>query len=140
MMFKYIISTAFVVFMTGFFLYATKVEQPYLYYQNLPFPVLGEVHAGKAAPMSVERCNDTDTAQMYPTTHTLKNSATGAEIIFPDVWISIQPGCHRSTSLLNKLPEGTPPGRYTFYGLAIVPGLLVSHKIKWYSEEFEVLP
>jgi hypothetical protein len=121
------------------YMYATHIEQPYLYYQNLPFPTEMRVVAGEAVPLSVERCNRTSTAKSYSTTHILTDAATKQPTILPNVQVSIEPGCHRSLSKINVIPADTKPGHYTVSGIATVEGTFGWHRIAWYSEPFEVI-
>ena len=52
--------------------------------------------------------------------------------------MSIQPGCHRGVSKLNKLPEKISPGEYRISGVALVPGSVLRFDVPWYSEPFEI--
>lgn len=121
------------------FMYATHVELPYLYYQNLPFPTEQRVIAGEAVPIAVERCNRAASPKSYNTTHILSNVATKQPTILPNVEVSIEPGCHRSLSKINIIPADTLPGHYTVSGIATVEGTFGWHRIAWYSESFEVI-
>jgi hypothetical protein len=120
------------------YMYATHIEQPYLYYQNLPFPVDTKVIAGEAVRLSVERCSRADEVRSYPTTHTLTDALTKQSMLLPNVEVSIEPGCHRSISKINVIPPDTKSGRYFVSGVAKIEGAFVTHKVAWYSEPFDV--
>jgi hypothetical protein len=121
------------------YMYATRIEQPYLYYQNLPFPIGSQVIAGEAVHLAVERCSRADETRSYGTTHTLTDVDSKQSVLLPNVEVSIEPGCHRSISKINVIPGDTKAGRYIVGGLATVEGTFVTHKVAWYSEPFEVI-
>ena len=116
-------------------------EKPWLRYQNLPFPPAAEkVKAGEAVVLSVERCSDAPVTETYRTTHGIQSAKDQKAILLPDVVVSVDPGCHRDASKINVVPKGTAPGRYVAFGVALVPGLIRTFAVPWYSEEFEVVP
>jgi hypothetical protein len=121
------------------YMYATRIEQPYLYYQNLPFPIGSQVIAGEAVHLAVERCSRADETRSYGTTHTLTDVGSKQSVLLPNVEVSIEPGCHRSISKINVIPADTKAGRYIVGGLATVEGTFVTHKVAWYSEPFDVI-
>lgn len=124
----------------GLYVWANHFEQPYLYYQNLPFPAMASAKPGEAVPLSVERCNRTGITQSYNTTHALKPiKPQGSSIILPSVKVEIAPGCHRSISKINVIPPNTKPGVYSVSGIAEVRGMFRRHEVPWYSEPFEVI-
>lgn len=120
--------------------WAYYFERSYLYYVNSPFPTSTPVHAGEPVELIVERCSRSRTRRAYMTTHSLRNVATGAIELLPDVWVDIEPGCTRSTSRINLIPKGTAPGTYTVSGTARVEGLVMTHRVPWTSRPFQVLP
>lgn len=121
--------------------WAKWFKAPWLRYQNLPFPTMAEtIRPGEAMPLSVERCNDTNSTQTYSTTHTLVNADTGGTELMPDVILSIEPGCHRTTSRINKSSLKIPPGQYYVKGDALIDGTFDIQKVRWYSEIFRILP
>ncbi len=123
------------------YIYATRIERPYLSYQNLPFPPLLErVRPGEIVPLSVERCSSAKVIKAYRTTHALRNVKTRELEIQTDVQVTIDPGCHRGVSKINLIPLGTKPGIYTAVGIATVEGAFTKHEVPWYSEPFEVIP
>ena len=120
--------------------YAYFLEQPYLSYQNRPFPPsIEKVTAGEPVPLIVERCNSADHLKSYKTTHSIRSETTGITTMLPDVRVSIKPGCHRSISKVNEVPKGTAPDIYTVYGIAIAEGSLRNFNVPWSSEPFEVI-
>lgn len=120
------------------YLWASRFEAPFLYYQNLPFPVMATVHAGDVVQLQVERCNSDSITHKYRTTRKLTNAETGKDDLLPDVEVEIKPGCHRSTSKVNEIPPTTTPGTYIVGGIAEVEGRFRRHQIPWYSEPFQV--
>lgn len=134
--------TSFVgLFSAGLLVYALCFEAPYLSYQNLPFPLTVEkVIAGNAAPLSVERCNNSKQKQTYETTRRLVRVTDDGlkDIILGSRKVDIKPGCHRGISKISEVPKDTPPGLWQLNGTALVMGLLVVHEVEWYSEPFEV--
>lgn len=121
------------------YMYATRIEQPYLYYQNLPFPIGSQVIAGEAVHLAVERCSRADETRSYGTTHTLTDADSKQSVLLPNVEVSIEPGCHRSISKINVIPPDTKSGRYFVSGVATVEGAFVTHRVPWYSEPFDVV-
>lgn len=121
-------------------IYAMYFEDPFVRYQNLPFPVQsGKVEQGKAVPIQIERCNDSGTQRVYVSSRTLKNADTGKEYVLPESTVSIKSGCTRILSRSVVIPVDTPPGLYTIEGEAITEGLLKRHHVEWYTEKFEVV-
>ncbi len=119
-----------------FFLFFDK---PFLSYKNLPFPpVVQHVAPGEIVALTVHRCNSKDRPQTYTTTHTLVNVHTNQFWILPNVTVAIQPGCILGTSLVNRVPEGAPPGLYKLFGMAEVPGVFRQHHVEWYTASFFV--
>lgn len=116
-------------------------EPPYLTYTNLPFPTLvREIRAGEVMPLQVIRCNNDDQTHNYVIAHSLENLDTHAYTLLPMVQLNISPGCHPGTSTINRVPPDTPTGRYRVFGTAEIRGLLKTHIVEWYSQEFAVLP
>jgi hypothetical protein len=135
----------------GIGIYSQYIEQPFLYYQNLPFPLDGygnqvpkgkyaRVYPGNPVELNVERCSLAKKTMSYKTTHSLRNEATGVSTMLPNLEVAIEPGCHRSISKVNVIPAATKPGIYSVWGVASAEGLFKTHKIDWYSETFEVVP
>jgi hypothetical protein len=126
------------------FVYAKYIEQPYLFYQNRPFPsIFKKIEAGSLAPYEVERCNTSEKTQTYKITRRLVHLPKPNEVQLPDVlfesmFLDIEPGCHRDISKLSTPPAVTPPGTWMARGIAIVPGTFRTFQIPWYSEPFEV--
>lgn len=116
-------------------------EKPYLEYRNLPFPpTLQRVRPGQIIPLTVVRCSSADDVRSYTVTHELRNEVPGKPtVIMPAELVAITPGCHRSTSLINLVPLGTPGGAYRVHGIAIVSGALRSISVPWTSQPFEVI-
>lgn len=123
----------------GLVVWALYFEEPYLYYQNLPFPELGSVRAGEPVQLSVERCNRDSVIRTYDITRSLINVKTKQVDLLPNVKVSIDPGCHRGISRINVIPASTAPGTYRVTGVAVIPGLMRTHEVPLYSEPFEVV-
>lgn len=130
---------ALIIIAGALYMYSAHIEQPYLYYQNLPFPADITVLAGEAVELSVERCNRTAKVRTYRTTHALIDVDSRQSVLLPNVEVSIEPGCHRSASRINVVPPDTKSGRYFVAGVATVEGAFVTHRVAWYSEPFDVI-
>ena len=136
---------AFGAIIAGITVYGVYFEQPFLYYQNLPFPAtLKTIAPGETEPIEVERCSRSDKPETYQTTRRLVHVPKPDEKRLPDIIleskeVDILPGCHREVSSLNMAPPSTPSGTWIAKGWALVNGLVIVHKIKWYSEPFEVV-
>ena len=114
-------------------------EPPWLVYQNSPFPVIEQrVHVGEAVRMIVARCNNDRQPHLYTVARQLE-SQRGTPIILPASAAPIEPGCHESTSAINIIPAGTPPGRYEVSGYAQVEGTIRTTIVLWRSQPFEVV-
>lgn len=128
-------------FITGCCLaWSVLFEKPYLSYTNLPFPSAMAARAGEPVELLVQRCSSARSPRSYMTTHTLNNVDTGAVMLLPVVWIDVAPGCTSSYSRINVIPKTTAPGIYTVSGMAMVDGMVLTHKVPWASRPFEVLP
>ncbi|MGI4936561.1 MAG: hypothetical protein ACRYF5_07420 [Janthinobacterium lividum] len=128
------------VIVASLLVYSTFFAAPFLYYQNLPFNVISKAYPGQVVELAVERCSRSDKAQSYSTTHSIKNTRTNVSVLLPQLDVSIEPGCHRSTSKLNIVPPDTRPGTYIVWGVATIDnGFFGNSKVEWYSEPFEVL-
>jgi hypothetical protein len=115
-------------------------ERPFLTYQNLPFSLTRPVVSpGEVVPLLVNRCNTASTIKNYNTSHTLQEVHTRTYYVLSDQQVSLAPGCTVSTSMINVLPTAIPPGRYKLFGTAEVHGVLRTHYVDWYSEEFDVV-
>lgn len=118
------------------------LEKPAIEYRNVPFPAPRQInHAGDVVPLVINRCNTTNKAINYSTTHTLKR-IQGSMVFYtvlPEVQIMAPPGCTFATSAINTLPLDLVPGRYVLFGTAEVRGTLRVHYVDWYSEEFDVV-
>ena len=120
------------------FVWANYIEKPYLSYENLPFQVMTKPKAGEVVELLVERCNSSKKAQSYNTSRAVLNLKTKEVITLADARVSIESGCHRGVSRLNKLPEKLPAGLYKISGVALVPGSVIRFEVPWYSEPFEI--
>ena len=121
--------------------YSRYIEEPYLSYKPLPFPMLAPtVYPGGVAAATASRCNSTDRVMSYRTSRQFRreNSAQPA-ILLDSIEISADPGCTIVSTRANVVPEDTPPGFYRFTGVAIIKGLMVDHEVGWNTDVFEVL-
>lgn len=124
----------------GGYLFGLNVERPYLYYTNVPFPVIkNPVQAGDPVELLVGRCNRDQEPHGYLVTRQLRNTATGSYILLPDLWLDIQPGCTEGIGQINIVPPDTPPGSYVVSGRALVAGRFGNHQVEWQSTPFSVI-
>ena len=65
------------VFILMLFIWSKYFEEPYLTFQNLPFPVLAKAYPGRVVPLAIERCNLSHWKRTYVTTHNIINEKTG---------------------------------------------------------------
>jgi hypothetical protein len=127
------------------FIYSKYIEQPFLYYQNRPFPaVFKTIIQGSVAPYEVERCSTSDKKEIYKITRRLIHLPKEGQVKLPDILfeaipVDIDPGCHREISKVMTAPLSVPVGVWMASGIALVPGLFREHKIPWYSEPFEIV-
>lgn len=120
------------------FVWANYIEKPYLSYENLPFQVMTKPKAGEVVELLVERCNNSKKTQSYNTTRAVLNLKTKEVITLADARVSIDSGCHRGVSRLNKLPDKLPAGLYKISGVALIQGSILRFEVPWYSEPFEI--
>jgi hypothetical protein len=123
--------------------YGLAFEKPFLRYENLPFPAkLQQVKRGEVIPILVRRCSTASEDRFYDVTHELRSqSDPGAPTyLMKTERVLIRPGCHESTSMVNRVPPDTPPGTYVATGLGVVDGMLRQLTVPWHSQPFEVLP
>lgn len=120
--------------------WAYFVQKPYLSYTNLPFPAnLQQVKPGQVMPLTVRRCSSSSTIESYTVTHSLQNlDGKSPAVIMPATLVTVEPGCAISTSLIDLVPDATPPGKYRIVGVAIIQGTLRTFPVPWWSQEFEV--
>ena len=131
---------AFAVFVLTL-IWAGFVDQPYLSYSNLPFPVLTpKVRVGDPVMMTVIRCNSDKVDRVYILGRTLVPVNKGPAYVMPAGATAISPGCHTSISAINVIPAGVEPGMYYIEGRAEVSGELRSFNLGWRSQPFEVIP
>ena len=121
--------------------YFLFLEEPYLVYQNVPFPPTKKsIFAGEVIPVRVKFCNNSRAPTTFTLARSLQEVDTRAVIFMPDVLIRSAPGCREAVSLAHVVPHGVPPGNYRLIGLTEVQGTLHSFQIGWESGPFEVLP
>ena len=131
------LSVIFTVAAGVYFLY---FEKPFLRYENIPFPPVGDkVVAGNTMPLTVRRCSTSKGMEIYTTTHSLYDVKNGQYYILPAVQVAVMPGCITATSMMNIIPFNTPAGTYIVIGTAEVRGTLKNHYVDWYSQQFEVV-
>lgn len=115
-------------------------EMSPLTFKNLPFPpTITTVETGSIVPLKVIRCNTSKHTVNYSTTHSLLNLDNHQQVSLPDARIIAIPGCNESLSLINKVPDETPLGRYIVIGTAAIPGTMRYFQTDWYSSEFRVV-
>ena len=134
------IFASLIVGLVGIYLHAEFVEEPWLSYGNMPFPVVGKVMAGQPVVYSVIRCNSKSTRQTYQTTRNLQRMGAGQiSTPLPPIDVSIEPGCNPAQIRMNVIPITTPPGFYMVHGKVPVRGLYKDHIVGWNSSIFEVV-
>lgn len=120
--------------------YFVAFEQPYLSYQNLPFPPqVPLVRAGEIVPLLVRRCSSAHKAQTYTMARSLQSMDSNRWIVLPDMTVRAEPGCTEGISLINAIPRETPPGHYRVIGLAEIQGTVRTMHVPWLSGEFAVV-
>jgi hypothetical protein len=127
----------------GVVAWALFVEQPWLSYENLPFPpVAAKVHAGDVIPLMVKRCSSAEQTRSYAITHSVQTlSGSGKPVVMPSGFVTIEPGCEPPTvSEFNRIPMSVTPGMYRIHGVAVVDGTLRTFAVPWSSQPFEVIP
>ncbi len=113
-------------------------EPPYLRYEDLPWPVtLAKVRPGQVIPVRVRRCNDSKQVRAYTVTHQLVSVDSERRYVMEPRLTTIEPGCETTTSEINVIPAGTPPGMYRVVGAGI-GDTLRSWAVPWHSQPFEV--
>ena len=120
--------------------YFTLLEQPYLTYENLPFPTTVEsVKQGEIIPVRVIRCNSDSTTHSFALSNSLYNIDTGQYTLLPGFSIMIAPGCTDAISRINRMPTDLLPGRYKLFGTAEIRGKIRTFIVDWNSAPFNVL-
>ena len=125
----------------GVYMYSYYIEEPYLSYHPLPFPMIDHtVYPGGVAAAIAKRCNKKDIRMSYASTRQLKReNSTQPAVILEAVEITADPGCTTVSTRANVVPEDTQPGFYRFSGVANIRGLMVEHKVGWNTDVFEVI-
>lgn len=127
------------------FMYMLFLQAPYLTYENLPFPTtLEQVASGDVMPVYIVRCNSDPIPHNYNTTRSIerlddRKAGDPKYVMLTPAEVNIPPGCSTSVSLLNRLPEHVPPGRYRLIGAAEVQTPFRTHFVQWYSQAFQVV-
>ena len=123
------------------YLYSRYIEEPYLSYTPLPFPMLAEkVYPGGVATATATRCNTTSKPLSYQSTRQIKRENSNEPAVILDaVWITIEPGCSSVSTRVNVVPENNALGFYRFSGVAVIKGLMVEHQVVWNTDVFEVI-
>lgn len=136
---------ASMVVVVAIFMYMLFFQTPYLTYENLPFPtVIEQVAPGEVMPIQIARCNSDHVLHNYTTTRAIERVDPDKHgdpdyIMLPPSHVNIVPGCTTSISLLNRMPEHVPPGKYRLLGVAEVETPFRTHLVKWYSQTFQVV-
>jgi len=122
------------------YFYSAYIEEPYVTYTPLPFPMpIAPVYPGGVATAVAKRCNSQSTPLSYKSTRQIKReNSNEPAIILDSVLITIPPGCTSVSTRVNVVPETTQPGFYRFSGTAMVKGLIVYHEVGWNTDVFEV--
>ena len=133
--------TALILFVVCVYIYSRYLEEPYLSYKPLPFPMVNpRVYPGAVAAAIASRCNSRDRVMSYRSSRQIKReNSTQPAVILDSVEISAEPGCTTVSTRANVVPEDTQPGFYRFSGVAVIKGLMVDHEIGWNTDVFEVM-
>jgi len=123
------------------YLYSKFIEEPYLSYQPMPFPIVAStIYPGGVAAAVASRCNSQSRVMQYHSSRQIKReNSTQPAVILDSLEISAEPGCASVSTRANVVPEDTQPGFYRFSGVAIIKGLMVDHEVGWNTDVFEVL-
>ena len=139
--FNEVVKVAVLIFVSTMF-YAMFLEQPYLSYPNMPMRVIGSTfHVGDVVPVEFQRCNSDPEAKSFLSSRALINTITRVPEIPILTFIEAKPGCTEiEISALNVIPAGTKPGIYHYGGRSDINGLLRTFDVRWYTQDFEVVP
>lgn len=123
-------------------IYLLFIERPPIRYTNLPFPVTNKaVRAGDVIPLTISRCNDSNTRTTIFSSRLLENTSNDQGVIVLEIiGLWVPPGCVTETVSTNRIPKSVQPGTYRISGIATVPGLIRNFFVPWHSEPFTVLP
>lgn len=117
------------------------LQPPALSYPEIPFPVVTtKVKAGEVVQVRVTRCNADPSPHSYTVLRQLSKVDGTQVYVYPSSTITVVPGCVVVTSVLNTIPEGTPPGKYFISGVTETNDRLRPNAIPWHTDTFEVLP
>ena len=130
-----------ILFVVCVYLYSRYLEEPYLSYKPLPFPIVAStIYPGSVAAAIASRCNSQNRVMQYHSSRQIKReNSTQPAVILDSVEISAEPGCASVSTRANVVPEDTQPGFYRFSGVAIIKGLMVDHEVGWNTDVFEVV-
>lgn len=131
----------FILFVVCVYVYSRYLEEPYLSYKPLPFPIVSSpIYPGSVAAAIASRCNSQNRVMSYHSSRQFKReNSTQPAVILESIEISAEPGCATVSTRANVVPEDTQPGFYRFSGIAIIKGLMVDHEVGWNTDVFEVV-
>lgn len=117
-------------------------EKSYLSYPVKPFPVApGILRPGDIIPMKITRCNADNTAHSYQVARGMQEVTTGRLIPMESIYSLLLTGCKTADpTLAHRIPLGTAPSRYRFYGGSVTHGILRTYEVTFESEPFDVYP
>lgn len=121
-------------YIIGFF-----VEQPPVYFTNIPFPVEDvNLNPGGEFAFTVSRCNDYDKAVTYEFTQVLRNIETGYEYVLPGGISTAPPGCNEIHSIPKEIPDYVRNGTYILRFDLNIPGFFREHHVSIQTESFVI--
>jgi hypothetical protein len=118
-------------------------QPPTITLEELPWHISSDTkifYPGDTVPLLSKRCNRTNNVLIYTVVRTFRSIENSElpPLLFPDIKLSIDPGCRSSVSELNVLPANIKQGTYQIVGFAIVKGPLGDIQVPYYSEPFVV--
>lgn len=123
-------------------MYLMLFEKPWLTYLNIPFPTeLAKAREGETIPLRVKRCSTANVKRTFRVARSMVrvNEPGSSPMLLPDTISSIEPGCIEMISSFNKIPLGTPPGKYIIIGIVEIQGTFSEMMVEWHTQEFEVI-
>lgn len=131
---------AMLVMSSGLTAYFMFFDEPFLTYENLPFPAMKEQLApGEMIPVKIRKCNNSHEMKVYVVTRVIHEIDTNLHYALPDHPAVIPPGCLTTITTVHAIPANMPNGRYRVFGTAEFRGRFRMHSVEWFSTPFLVM-